>query len=278
MFKRNFNDELIEKLVNSDLYREKILGDIKSGNVFPGIRSERIDFYHNGGKLFTYDGEFKTHVKFASVYRLDDEKNYVTERDLLSSKICNFLHDYERIKENCSKFSGEEALGVSRIYGKYSYVTMMSGVMVLDIEVSFRSDEEDRSQDRIDLLLLNNGVLRFYEAKHFSNGEIWAKLGSKPKVAGQVVRYKNQIKKNAPKIIEQYRNYVAIINEIFDLNVGLPQKVDYDVPVLVFGFDRDQLRGRFKTLFEGNLKNVIRYYSIGNIKQIKIKNMWDACK
>ena len=279
MFKRSFNDELIKQLVNSDLYKQKISADIKTGVVFPAVRAARIDFYHKGGKLFTYNGKFKTHIKFASVYRLDEEKNYVTEKDLSAPQKCDFMEDYTRIKENCAMFAEKEASGVSRVYSKYSYAKMMSGAMILDIEVSFESTEEDRTQDRIDLLLFNNGVLRFYEAKHFSNSEIWAKPGSMPRVAGQVARYKKQIEKkeNETAIIKQYQNYVDIVNKVFDLNVSLPQKVDHNVPVLVFGFDRDQLQGRFKTLFEGNLKGSISYYAIGDVSKIKINNMWNAC-
>lgn len=277
MFKRSFNEELIKQLLKSDLYKQKISEDIIAGVVFPAIRTERIDFYHKGGKLFTYDGKFKTHIKFASVYRLEEEKNYVTEKDLSAPQKCDFKEDYKRIKENCAKFAEQEAVGVSRVYSKYSYANMTSGAMVLDIEVSFESTEEDRTQDRIDLLISNNGMLRFYEVKHFSNSEIWAKPGSEPKVAGQVARYKKQIEKNEAEIITQYQNYVEIVNKVFEVNVRLPQKIDHNVPVLVFGFDRDQLQGRFKTLFEGNLKGKISYYAIGDVSKIKINNMWNAC-
>lgn len=277
MFIRSFNEKLIKLLGESDLYKRKISKDIKEGVIFPAIRDERIDFYHKGGKLFTYDGEFKTHIKYASVYRLDEEKNYVTEKDLSAPQKCDFIEDYTRIKENCSMFAEQEAVGVSRVYSKYSYAKMKSGAMVLDIEVSFKSNEEGRTQDRIDLLISNNGMLRFYEAKHFSNSEIWAKLGLLPKVPNQVVRYKKQIEDNEINIITQYQNYIKIVNEIFGLDVVVPQNVDHNVPVLVFGFDRDQQQGRFKKLFEGNLKGKISYYAIGDVSKININTMWNAC-
>lgn len=277
MFTRSFNDELIKQLLKSNLYKQKISKDIKKGVVFPAIRTKRIDFYHKGGKLFTYDGKFKTHIKFASVYRLEEEKNYVTEKDLSAPQKCDFEKDYKRIKENCAKFANQEAVGVAQVCSEYSYAKMTSGAIVLDIEVSFESNEKDRTQDRIDLLVSNNGMLRFYEAKHFSNSEIWAKSGSKPKVVDQVARYKKQIENNKTDIIKQYQNYVEIVNKVFNLNVRLPQEIDHNVPVLVFGFDRDQLQGRFKTLFEGNLKKKISYYAIGDVSKIKINTMWNAC-
>ena len=121
-------------------------------------------------------------------------------------------------------------------------------------------------------------VLRFYEAKHFSNGEIWAKPGSKPKVVDQIARYKTQIVKNEPNIIKQYQNYVEILNKSFGFNIESPNTVDHDVPLLVFGFDRDQLKGRFKKLFEDNIQDTISYYAIGDVSKIMVNNMWKACK
>ena len=277
MFKRQLSSTLIEGIRSEKLFQERLLPDIKVGTVFCAVRNKRIDFYHKGGKVFTYDGEFKTHIKYASVYRIDKDKNYVSQEDLIKPKTCDFIEDYKRIKENCALYAGVESHGVSCIYSQYSYVKAVTGASVLDIEISFESSDEEQSQDRIDLLLLNNGTLQFYEAKHFSNGEIWAKPGAKPKVVDQLIRYHKQIEQNKGDIIEQYGNYVKIVNKVFDLNIGLPEAVDYNTPLLVFGFDRDQLQGRFKTLFEGNLKGLIRYYPIGDISRIQIDNMWKSC-
>ena len=72
----------------------------------------------------------------------------MTEMDLSAPQKCDFREDYSRIKENCAMFAGLEAGGVSRVYSKYSYAKVNSDVMVLDIEVSFESNEEDRTQDR----------------------------------------------------------------------------------------------------------------------------------
>ena len=157
---REVNTSLIEQLQRHALFQSKLKTDVSSGDVFMAIRNQRIDFYHKGGKLFTYDGKFKTHIKFASVCRLkkEDEKNYVTQEDLAAPLKCDFIEDYNRIKENCAIFAGQEAEGVSRVYSQYSYAEVKSGARVLDIEVSFESDEEGRTQDRIDLLVINNGI------------------------------------------------------------------------------------------------------------------------
>ena len=50
MFKRSFSERLINRLLSSDLYKCKVLEDIKTGVIFPCIRTERVDFYYKGGK------------------------------------------------------------------------------------------------------------------------------------------------------------------------------------------------------------------------------------
>ncbi len=99
--------------------------------------------------------------------------------------------------------------------------------MVLDIEVSFKSNNEDKKQDRIDILLFNKRTktLQFVEAKHYSNGEIKSK--SIPKVVKQIDRYKTQI--NNPKIkaqiLKSYENYIKIIKQL--CCIDLPYRKNY---------------------------------------------------
>jgi len=280
MFKRNFNDELIEKLVNSDLYREKILGDIKAGNVFPGIRSERIDFYHKGGKLFTFDKDgFKTHIKYASVYK--SKEDYISESKIASlDRIASFVDGYARIKENCSLYAGIEASGVAYIYGNYSYAASMSEIVVLDIEVSLESLDSDKNQDRIDILLFDKRKkqLIFCEAKHYSNKEIWSQKGSNPDVVGQVQRYVKQIGAKGDVILREYGNYVTAANKLFAFNLPCPVSVAQNVVLMVFGFDKDQLSGRFTELFKANMPKDLRYYAIGNVASLKIENVFKKCE
>jgi len=278
MFKRNFNDELIKSLENSDLYK-KMLGDIKSGIVFPGIRSERIDFYHKGGKLFTFDKDgFKTHIKYASVYKSNED--YVSESKILRlERINSFVDGYGRIKENCSLYAGIESSGVASIYSGYSYTASMSEVVVLDIEVSLESLDSDRNQDRIDILLFDRRrkQLVFCEAKHYSNKEIWSQKGSVPDVVGQVQRYVKQLGAKCDVILKEYGNYVNAVNKLFSLNLPRPESIEQDVVLMVFGFDKDQLSGRFTELFKTNMPKDIRYYAIGNVASLKIENVFKKC-
>ena len=121
-------------------------------------------------------------------------------------------------------------------------------------------------------------LLRFYEAKHFSNKEIWSKQGTVPKVITQVDRYKKQIEVKKDEIISGYSNYIDIVNSLFKLNLEKPIDIDSEVSLLVFGFDKDQLQGRFRSLFEQNIQSgKIKYYAIGNPDNLEILTMWNKC-
>jgi len=275
--KRGLDKIIEDKLIASSLWANHIEQDCKKQNVFLTIRDNRIDLYHKGGKLFTYDSSgFTTHLKYASVITVN-RKNYLTESELSASKLAsNFETNYERIKENCSNYSGIEASGVSDLYHKHSYLSD-SNVVVLDIEISFESLNEENKQDRIDFLLLNNKskTLQFVEAKHFTNKEIWSK--ATPEVISQIKRYELQIAKRKASILLEYAEYVKVVNKIFRISLPEPTNIETKVAVLIFGFDNDQKNGRLKKLIIQNREYAgIKNYSIGNIKKIVPDNLWKA--
>ena len=273
--KRRLEKLIEDKLISSSLWSNEIEQDCKNQNVFLAIRDNRIDLYHKGGKLFTYDRSgFKTHLKYASVIS-SNKKDYLTEAELLDYKLASdFESSYLRIKENCSNYTGIEALGVSEIYHKHSYLSD-SNIIVLDVEISFESLNDENNQDRIDILLFNKDsrTLQFVEAKHFSNNEIWSR--TTPKVISQIKRYESQIAKRKPEILSEYIDYIKIINRIFSLILPEPVEVDNNVTLLIFGFDNDQKSGRLKKLILQNRKYTgIKNYSIGNIKKVVPDNLW----
>ncbi len=275
--KKRLKKIIEDKLIASSLWSNKIEQDCKNQNVFFAIRDNRLDLYHKGGRLFCYDSSgFKTHLKYASVIN-ESGKDYLTESELSSYRLAsNFENNYQRIKENCSNYSGIEASGVSYLYHKHSYLSN-SNVIVLDIEISFESLNEENHQDRIDILLFNKDskTLQFVEAKHFSNNEIWSKTD--PKVIGQIKRYESQIAKRKKEILSAYSEYIETINRIFNISLPEPTKIDDNVTLLIFGFDNDQKNGRLKRLITKNPEySGIQNYSIGNIKQVVPESLWNA--
>lgn len=228
--------------------------DCEKKQLFLAIRNNTIGIYHKGGRLFSYEKkEFKTHLKYASVIE-NPEKDYLNEKELSRVKlITDFKKNYSRIKENCSLYAGIEAIGVSELYHNYSYLSD-NNIVVLDIEISFGVVEKTTGsiQDRIDLLLydIKNQTLKFVEAKHYSNKEIWST--KTPEVIGQIEKYEKQISENRADIITAYENYIQAINTIFNKTLPLPLKVEDKVALLIFGFDDDQKKGRLQKLILNN--------------------------
>lgn len=259
---------------------------LKDKAVFPAVRNNRIDFYYLGGKLFSFKGnDFSTHHKYASVIT-NIKGDYIKQSQLETVEIIkNFIAGYTRIKENCALYAGVEAEGVSYIYGKYSYFTQ-NPIVVLDIEIALANNEREeeagvKKTDRIDLLFFDKetATLKFYEAKHFSNKELWATVGNKPQVVSQINRYEEQLRTRNQEILAAYQNYVKIINDLFNLKLALPKKIDKSVGLLIFGFDKNQLEGRFKNLLldDGSLSG-IGLYAIGDVSGADIKNVWRNTK
>jgi len=282
---RRFNKDNQTLLLDSSLFKDHLLKDLSEKvprqlGVFPAVRNNRIDFYYRGGKLFEFkNGKFKTHYKYASV--IDGAvKDYLDQENLRKHKlISSFKEGYKRIKENCSRYSGVEAEGASELYGKHSYLLSKENVVVLDIEVQFSG-----KGSRIDLLVYNKKErkLRFYELKHFSNKELWSVSGSKPKVTEQIKKYKDIIDKDKMQgsILNAYKSYVNIINDLFKLEKPLPSpsEVDDHVALLWFGYDSNQTEKAQELLFDDNSLEGIPHYAIGNINKCNMNNLWKGTK
>jgi hypothetical protein len=281
MFQRFIDQRVIDALSASDLFREKLMPDILTGVVFPAVRVGYVDFYYKGGRLFEFKREFATHKKYTSVIKSD--KDYISESDFPQKiqMIEDFADGYKQIKKNCSLYAGDESIGVSSVYHKHPFTMKDADIVVLDIEVSFKSQSENKKQERIDILLFNKKTrqLRFYEAKHFSNSEIWSNAGKRPKVVSQINKYEAQISGERDRILEQYSKYAEVMNRLFECDIPEPKEIDEKVTLLVFGFDRDQLRGRLKKLLldDSSLEGM-PYYFIGDISKVQIENMWSAIK
>jgi hypothetical protein len=280
MFIRSFDNALINQLKREKLFNDKLLHDIKSGEVFPAIRNNFIDFYFNGSRLFQYDKNgFKTHIKFAAVIK-DTQKPYLNEKELIKYKLIdNFYVNYKRIKENCANYSGKESIGVSDLYRRFSFIHCKKDIVVLDIELSFTSIEENSKSDRIDILLYSKekNELKLVEAKHFTNKEIWSI--SIPKVVNQIGKYHFQVINKEKEILKAYNCYITALNNLFGLSLPYPEKVSPNIILFIFGFDEDQKKGRLNRLILKNKEyKGVYIYCKGNTKNMEILPLWNTNK
>ncbi|MBZ0263385.1 hypothetical protein K8I28_01840 [bacterium] len=305
-FERSFNNDLVQKLRSESLFVNCLLPDIKKGLVFPAIRRQRMDFYHHGGKLFSYDKNgFYTHVKYASVLELEGNgdyvysKNYTQGRERKVSIPASFEDAYEGIKENCAVFAGKEGAELSKLLHNYSFASSTnSDVIVIDLEVQFTRDPSDdveipsgsvkkRSQERIDMLLFkkSTGQLRFIEAKHFSNQETRSKTQKNLSVWKQMNGYNKQVEKREDEIVGAYNKQRIIMNEIFRTSLPEVKGVDTNVGLIIYGFDSPQ-RQAFKNMFlgsdsehgYGNIYEGIHLYMVGGPNNLDANTIWNRTK
>lgn len=250
------------------------LGDPK---LFFALRDERIDVYYRGRALYSIEfsgGRVipKTHVKYLI---LDDGDQYI--------KMRNGSFDYKRrylqgvyqekvslrqMKAAARTFSGVESVGV--------YDAINKDPFVIDVEVAFNRSSESvterddleagRKQDRIDVVRLrkeSEGVdLVFWEAKHFSNSELF-----NDKILNQLAAYEKQLQAREDQLLTAFQNVCAFHLSLSRLrkNLGfdgatddhlemleglasgsLPLNVVKEPSLFVFGFDSDQKKGRWK--------------------------------
>jgi len=281
-FSRHIEKELIDKLMASDLWTKKLKTDCENRDVFLAIRPGYISFYHKGGGLFRFDEKgFQTHVSYSVVLdKTDLKKTYISENYLTNVEIIKtFNEGYDSIKKNCKRFSeNTEAEGVSGTYHKFPYNLKEGNVVVLDIEVAFiDTSEEERRQNRIDILLFNKETkeLRFIEAKLFGNDEIRSKYPPPP-IIEQLERYRKMIDEQRKDILPAYQEYTNTLNKIFSgLSLPEPQKINDSVGLLIFGFDQDQKDGKLKKqIIDNPVFKDIPFYPIGDIKDITAENLW----
>ena len=280
-FERILSDDLIEKLKNEDLFKNYLLPDIKIGIVFPAIRKNEIHFYYKGGRLFKYtDKGFFSHIKYAFVCPDCYQNGDINQSDLEKlDHINDFTLGYDRIKENCEKYNqGHESEFVSRLFKQYSYINpnTKDDIVLLDIEASLESQNEDKYQDRFDIVLLNKNTssIRVVEAKLYSNPELKVSRNSKPQVISQIKRYEENIEERKSEIINAYTNYLKIIRKIFDVDLPHIQKIEPKVGLLYFDFDGDN---KSSDTFK-NLKKVLKeelsdnkIYPNGHMDDVSLK-------
>jgi len=263
--------ELIEKLKNEDLYKNHLQ---KDEQILMAFREKAIDFYYGGSRLFKYDKNgFSSHKKFC--YNADINNDYINLSKINEIKpITDISKNYKLIKERAKLYAGIEGEGVARLY-KYNFLKDDSDVIVLDVEIAFYEDEE---KNRIDLLLFNKKTkeLKFVEAKHYSNNEIWAKEGNKPEVVKQIKNYEKTINSNVDKIKEEYKKYIEIINEMFNKSLPAPEKVYPKVLLYMFGFDNEQKNKIKKLLKDDGSLNEIEYYFKGNEKGTDLNTLYNS--
>lgn len=221
-FRRCFDVSKINNLSGEslELYR-KLVCDIKSGDVFPAVRDDRLDFYHGGGVLFSFSGNsFKRNPNYDFYGNATETKKgnrTVAEKTYGKS----FINNYEFFKEcNRIRFSSNENEDSERKFLDNFYCDTYKGssfpnLCVLDIEVRIN---EDGNKKKCDMVLLKSEAdkskIMFVEAKLYDNNEVKCAEGRIPEVVTQVEGYTEQLAKHKKTIEQQYINHLDIMSRL----------------------------------------------------------------
>ena len=124
-----------------------------------------------------------------------------------------------------------------------------------------------------------DGSLRFVEAKHYTNSELWDS-NNKPKVIGQVDKYQKIIKREENEIVLAYNSFLNCFSGIIGFQFTKIQSIDkLPVSLWIFGFDANQRDGRLKNKLLPSLSNAgIKKYAIGNPKNAIAQTLWECSK
>lgn len=275
-FERCFIDDDIDNLKGNPLFKDHLRRDIegrdRDPDVFPAVRPNRMGFYHEGGRLFFFDGtRFKTDPKHATAVNNNGRVSNSTATN--PQAVHGFMESYECIKNNCSSHSKRERKELSKIHGHFSCAKYdrTDDVVVLDIEICLTQDSR---QHTIDLLLFNRKtlMLRFFEAKGYWNPAISAK--GKPKVVDQMNRYQDQLNVSDDVrnvMLTNYREHVTIINKLFkhETNPPLPQFIDPVPRLLIVGCDDERKLKLAEKVARLEDDYQLHVYSIGDIKEVE---------
>ncbi|MBC3899829.1 hypothetical protein GH811_09400 [Acetobacterium malicum] len=264
-FKRRLDQKKIEKIKKTVLWNNHLLPDIKAGVVFPAIRDEEVHFYYSGGCMFKYSGDnFKFNRSYfkpdyQTVTTKETWKNYkitseIYEKDYASlSFICkdivgfDFCEEYENIKEVVKqkfyKKNDEKSITERKYLEKlypFTFGPEKSDVIVLDIEVraNFKTYIDKKAEyAKCDLVLYNTlkSELQFIEAKLCSDKRVKSR-GMTPEVIEQIEKYNSWFKENEDRdnILENYKNYISIINQLFEIELAEPNTLKNTTKLALF--------------------------------------------
>ncbi len=209
-----------------DLVRPAVL----SGKLFMGIRVNRLDFYSGGNRFMIYEGgEFKAVPK---IYGTSSEGKPMPVEKAMGN---DWKERFDVLIEKCKNYNAEKSEQKERkILQKYfPHYDKSEGVIVLDREIRIN----DGNGKKCDWLLYNTETrqLKFVEVKMSDNGDLHHLINGNYIVINQIEEYSNQYRKNETVIIEQYRNYVDILNKLLGISLALPESfLDTDAGLAIF--------------------------------------------
>jgi len=299
-FDRALNAAFIAKLkaeARRDGWWADVLADPK---LIVAVRGTYLNVYWRGQSLFRVEStpsglNVTTHEKYLVDPKLASQVTLI-DRDFDISSLAQkgFIRHYEgpatiaKMKAAAGLFPGLEKTGCHEI--------AVRNAGVIDCEIAFPGrvllddGADDRHAPRVDIAALESSAgearLVFWEAKHYSNGELRAENGLAP-VLRQVRIYKKYLSENREAIERSYtrmaENLVSISDMgwkrqlsplIADVATGkraLTIGAEPAVGLVIFGFDSAQRdHAGWKAHRERLEQEIIHVRTAGDAKNIRL--------
>lgn len=220
----------LEKKQIAALYNDKncrlfnlLINDIKSGVIFPALRKNEIYFYYEGGCLYKFtNGCFSRDLTYEKYTYTSDGTPYEIAKRQIERKFTN------------AKGNDKERRLLNALYCHTYCRDYKLNTVVLDIEVNLNGSIARGK--KCDLVLYNTQAreLMFVEGKVFCDRRVNVKRGNMPEVIAQVNTYSEAITEQKQAIIEQYENYIDIINNLFETEYQKPKRLIPSAKLLVY--------------------------------------------
>ena len=301
-FNRGLDQEFVYQLNEmydqpGNWWRGLVDAQAEDEDLFIAIREEYLNIYYQGSSLLRlqrHGGRIvgKIHYKYllhpqalgsdpyVKVEAIDGRACLPEEKSLFMKD----LSDLANLKKAVRLYAKVEKTGVHEII-------RANRRHVLDTEVGLSSESID-SAKYVDFAALEEDGKKirivFYEAKRFSDGRISAKGEADPPVICQIKDYEHLLEANREALICSYHRVCRNLAGLKGLTRGKYQTrqemlqaiadepktlcIDTKPRLVVFGYDRDQQKGKWKEYREKLEKKLgkCRVLSKGSPRNIKL--------
>ncbi len=262
------------------------------------VRDDYLNVYWRGHSLFLVEQgasepRATTHPKFLLDPDLAEQVSLEGEKFEVSWLAGHgFITHYEgrgtlkKMKKAADLFSGLEKTGGHEI--------VLANAQVIDCEIALPGNGgPNKGAPRVDLLSLepdgDDVRLVFWEAKHFTNGDLRAQDEEDVQVCKQIARYRDYLSEHHLAIEQSYKlvvkNLIAfdkmgwkrrlspLIREVADGRRNLTLGAEPKVGLVIFGFDKAQRDDRnWKERDLARLKKKVKpVVAAGDAKNIQLK-------
>ncbi len=199
-------------------------------------KDNQVNVYFEGGSIarIHYCSKHKklqvfTHHKYLNLPAPSKSNAYIECSGIIDKPIkkdseilvCDTI--FERIRTIYSQkisINNKEKWSEKFIQGS---LIVQSSAFHLDSEFAYN---DDISQNRIDLVRCDNGVVTFVELKRMSDGRMLHKTDESPEIVEQMLRYRSFILRYSNELLDYYQ-------KIYDIKVGLQLPVPKSRPTTI---------------------------------------------